>query len=55
MKLRILHLKTIKKEDLGATEKNIVGKHLDQMYANKNIVKKNKDVLDYVRRMCDLS
>lgn len=30
-------------------------KTLDQMYSNKNILKKNKDVLDYVRRMCDIS
>lgn len=28
---------------------------LDHMYSNKNIVKKNGDVLDYVRRMCDIS
>ena len=30
-------------------------KTLDQMYSDKNIIKKNKDVLDYVRRMCDIS
>lgn len=30
-------------------------KTLDQMYSDKDIVKKNKDVLDYVRRMCDIS
>ncbi len=30
-------------------------KTLDQMYSDRNIIKKNKDVLDYVRRMCDIS
>lgn len=30
-------------------------KTLDAMYSNKNIVKKNKDVLDYVRKKCDMS
>lgn len=30
-------------------------KTLDQMYADKNIVKKNRDVLDYIRRMCDIN
>ena len=30
-------------------------KTLDQMYSSKNIVKKNKDVLDYVRYTCDIS
>lgn len=30
-------------------------KSLDQMYGSKNIVKKNKDVLDYVRNNCDMS
>lgn len=30
-------------------------KTLDQMYSNKNIIKKNKDVLDYIRRVCDIS
>lgn len=30
-------------------------KTLDEMYSDKNIVKKNKDVLDYVRCMCDIS
>ena len=29
-------------------------KTLDQMYASRNIVRKNRDVLDYVRRMCDI-
>lgn len=28
---------------------------LDKMYSNKNIVKKNNDVLDYVRRVCDIN
>lgn len=28
---------------------------LDQMYSSKNIVKKNKDVLDYIRNKCDIS
>lgn len=28
---------------------------LDKMYSSKNIVKKNKDVLDYVRQKCDIS
>lgn len=30
-------------------------KTLDQMYSNKNMRRKNKDVLDYIRRMCDIS
>lgn len=30
-------------------------KTLYQMNSNKNIVKKNSDVLDYIRRMCDIS
>ena len=30
-------------------------KTLDQMYSNKNIVKKNKNVLDFVRHHCDIS
>ena len=30
-------------------------KTLDNMYADKKIVKKNNDVLDYVRRWCDIS
>lgn len=29
-------------------------KTLDKMYSNKNIVKKNKDVLDYVRQKCEI-
>lgn len=28
---------------------------LQQMYNNKNIVKKNKDVLDYIRSKCDIA
>lgn len=28
---------------------------LEKMYSNKNIEKKNKDVLDYVRKHCDIS
>lgn len=35
--------------------KNYCWKTLDKMYSSKNIVKKNKDVLDYVRRKCDIS
>ena len=30
-------------------------KTLDQIYSDKNIIKKNRDVLDYVRRMCDIN
>lgn len=30
-------------------------KTLDKMYSSKDIVKKNKDVLDYVRYTCDIS
>lgn len=30
-------------------------KTLDQLYSNKNILKKNKDVLDFIRHMCDVS
>ena len=30
-------------------------KTLAQMYSDKNIVKKNEDVLDYVRKTCDMS
>lgn len=30
-------------------------KTLDQMYSDKNIIKKNEDVLDYVRGKCDIS
>ena len=30
-------------------------KTIDQMYRSKNILKKNKDVLDYVRKNCELS
>lgn len=30
-------------------------KTLDEMYRNKNIRKKNEDVLDYVRQTCDIS
>lgn len=30
-------------------------KTLDQMYSSRNIVKKNRDVLDYIRRACDIS
>ncbi len=30
-------------------------KTLDQMYSNKNIVKKNEDVLDYIRKTVNLS
>lgn len=44
-----------KKGRFRSNGKKYCWKTLDQMYANKNIVKKNKDVLDYVRRMCDLS
>lgn len=35
--------------------KRYTWKTLDRMYANKNIVKKNKDVLDYVRTACDMT
>ncbi len=28
---------------------------LDKMYSNKNIVKKNEDVLDYIRKKCEIS
>ena len=35
--------------------KTYTWKTLDEMYSDKNIVKKNKDVLDYVRHMCDIS
>ena len=30
-------------------------KTLDKMYSSKNIVKKNKDVLDFVRKKCEIS
>lgn len=30
-------------------------KTMDQMYSNKNIVKKNQDVLDYIRSKCDIN
>lgn len=30
-------------------------KTMDQMYSDKNIIKKNGDVLDYVRHICDIS
>lgn len=30
-------------------------KTLDQMYSDKNMISKNKDVLDYVRHLCDIS
>lgn len=29
-------------------------KTLDSMYSNKNIIKKNKDVLDYIREKCEV-
>lgn len=35
--------------------KKFCWKTLDQMYSDRKIVKNNKDVLDYVRRMCDIS
>ena len=30
-------------------------KTLDQMYSDKNIIKKNEDVLDYIRMLCDIN
>ena len=30
-------------------------KTMDQMYSNKSIIKKNQDVLDYVRGKCDIN
>lgn len=35
--------------------KKYVWKTLDQMYSDKNIVKKNEDVLDYIREKCSIS
>lgn len=53
-------VKNFKMEDNGKrifrfNGKKYQWKTLDKMYANKNIVKKNKDVLDYVRKFGDIS
>lgn len=43
------------KRSFRCNGKKYCWKTLDQMYSSKNIVKKNKDVLDYVRYTCDMS
>ncbi len=45
----------IQKENFQYKGKKYCWKTLDQMYADKRIVKNNLDVLDYVRHVCDIS
>lgn len=44
-----------KKHSFQYNGKRYSWKSLHQMYGSKNIVKKNQDVLDYVRSHCDMS
>lgn len=50
-----LHLQFNTKKNFRFNGKQYCWKTLDKMYSNKNIVKKNKDVLDYVRKKCEIS
>lgn len=50
-----MNIQSNKKRAFRFNGKQYSWKTLDQMFANKNIVKKNQDVLDYVRKTCDLS
>lgn len=43
------------KQSFQLNGKKYCWKTLDQMYSNKGMIKKNQDVLDYVRKMCDMS
>lgn len=47
-------IKCGKRNTFSSNGKKYCWKTLDQLYHNKNILKKNKDVLDYIRRMCDV-
>ncbi len=44
-----------KKRKFRFNGKKYCWKTLDKMYANKNMLKKNSDVLDYVRRKCEIN
>lgn len=48
-------LECMKKNTFKCNGKKYSWKTLDQMYSDKNIVKKNKDVLDFLRRNFDIN
>lgn len=48
-------LECMRKNTFKCNGKKYSWKTLDQIYSDKNIVKKNKDVLDFVRRICDIN
>lgn len=53
--IEYINLNINKKYIFNLNGKKYCWKTLDKMYASKNFVKKNKDVLDYVRQKCDIS
>lgn len=50
-----IEIQSAKKYSFRSNGKKYCWKTLDQMYSSKNIVKKNSDVLDYVRKNCDVN